>query len=95
MQKETNIYEQKPINIDDFKDREESEVKEQVNKRKQKWRKIAENNKPLKKQKRSEENKIKEKKKDMWERLAKLNGEFKNIKKAKKEAKKISETVIN
>ena len=25
----------------------------------------------------------------MWERLAKLNGEFKNIKKAKKEAKKI------
>ena len=36
MQKETNIYEQKPINIDDFKDREESEVKEQVNKRKQK-----------------------------------------------------------
>ena len=63
MQKETNIYEQKPINIDDFKDREESEVKEQVNKRKQKWREIAENNKPLKKQKRSEENKIKEKKK--------------------------------
>ena len=31
----------------------------------------------------------------MWNRLAKLNGEFKNIKKAKKEAKKMSESVIN
>ena len=31
----------------------------------------------------------------MWNRLAKLNGEFKNIKKAKKEAKKMSENVIN
>ena len=31
----------------------------------------------------------------MWNRLAKLNGEFKNIKKAKKEAKKMSENVKN
>ena len=31
----------------------------------------------------------------MWERLAKLNEEFKDIKKAKKEAKKMSETIIN
>ena len=31
----------------------------------------------------------------MWNRLTKLNGEFKNIKKAKKEAKKMSESVIN
>ena len=54
---------------------------------------IAENNKLLKKKKESEENKIKEK--DMWQRLNKINGEFKNIKKAKKEAKNMSSTVIN
>ena len=31
----------------------------------------------------------------MWNRLVKLNGEFKEIKKAKKESKKMSETIIN
>ena len=31
----------------------------------------------------------------MWEHLAKLNGEFKVIKKARKESKKMSETIIN
>ena len=31
----------------------------------------------------------------MWERLVKLNGEFKDIKKPKKEAKKMSETIMN
>ena len=31
----------------------------------------------------------------MWNRLAKLKGEFKEIKKAKKEARKMSETIIN
>ena len=35
--KETNTYEQKPINIDDFNDLEDAEVKEWVNKRKMKW----------------------------------------------------------
>ena len=56
---------------------------------------MAENNKLLKKKKKekTEENKINEK--DMWERLSKLNGEFKNIKKIKKEAKKMSGTIIN
>ena len=34
--KETNIYEQKPVNIDDFNDSEEAEVKERVEKRKKK-----------------------------------------------------------
>ena len=34
--KETNIYEQKPVNIDDFNKVEEKEVKEHVEKRKQK-----------------------------------------------------------
>ena len=36
VQKETNTYEQKPINIDDFNDIGEAKVKEQVNKRKMK-----------------------------------------------------------
>ena len=31
----------------------------------------------------------------MWESLVKLNGEFKDIMKAKHEAKKMSETIIN
>ena len=46
-----------------------------------------------KKKQKIEENKVKEK--DMWEWLPKLIGDFKNIKKAKKEAKKMSETIIN
>ena len=33
---ETNIYEQKPINIDDFNDVKEKQVKECIEKRKQK-----------------------------------------------------------
>ena len=37
----------------------------------------------------------KTKKKEMWERLSEHNGDFKNIKKAKKEAKKMSGTIIN
>ena len=51
LQKETSIYEQKPINIDDFNDLEEAEVKEWVNKRKQKRCEITENNKLFKKTK--------------------------------------------
>ena len=47
----------------------------------------------MKKKRKTEENKIKEK--DMWERLSELNAEFKDIKKAKKEATKMSETIIN
>ena len=42
IQKETNIYEQKPVNITDFNDCEEAEVKERVEKRKNKRRKVAE-----------------------------------------------------
>ena len=44
IKKETNIYEQKSINIDDFNEAEEAEVK-QLEKRKQKRREIAEKNK--------------------------------------------------
>ena len=46
---ETNIYEQKPISIDQFNEIEEAKVKERVEKRKQKRREVAEKNKLLKK----------------------------------------------
>ena len=84
IRKETNIYEQKPINIDDFNESEEAEVKQWVEKRKQRRREVAEKNKLLKKKRKAEETKRKEK--DMWNRLAKLNGELKEIKKAKTES---------
>ena len=90
IRKETNIYEQKPVNIDDFNKSEEAEVKEWVEKQKEKrpiqgWKKTVE--------KKKEQNKIKEK--DMWECLTNLNSKFKDIKNAKKESKKMSETIIN
>ena len=58
IRKETNIYEQKPVTIDDFNEVEEKEVKERVEKRRQKRREVAEQNKLLKKKK---ENKRKQK----------------------------------
>ena len=48
---ETNIFEQKPINMDQFNETEEIEVKERVEKRKQERREVAEKNKLLKKNK--------------------------------------------
>ena len=51
IREETNIYEQKPVNIDDFNEVEEKEVKERVEKRRQKRREVAEKNKLLKKKK--------------------------------------------
>ena len=93
IRKETNIYKQKPINIDDFNESEEAEVKQWVEKRKQKRQAVAEKNKLLKKKRKAEETKITEK--DMWNRLATLNGEFKKIKKEKKESEKMSETIMN
>ena len=83
---ETNIYEQKPINIDDFNEIEENEVKERVEKQKQKWREVAEKDKLLKKKKWEEENKLKEQ--EMVKRLGELNKEFRSIKGYKKKKKK-------
>ena len=40
--KETNIYEQKLVNIDDFNEVEEKEVKERVEKQRHKRREVAE-----------------------------------------------------
>ena len=39
---EKSIYEQRPINIDEFNDIEEGEVRERVKKRKEKRREVAE-----------------------------------------------------
>ena len=52
--KETNVYEQKPVTTDDFNEFEEKEVKERVEKRRQKRREVAEQNKLLKKKKQKE-----------------------------------------
>ena len=49
IRKETNIYEQKTVTIDDFNEVEKKEVKERVEKRRQKRRKVAEQNKLLQK----------------------------------------------
>ena len=91
MRKETNIYEQKPVNIDNFNEVGEKEVKEHVEKQRQKGKrqlkKIL-----LEKKKRKQETKIREK--DMWKRLNQLNCEFKEYKKSKKDAKKMSDTII-
>ena len=46
---ETFTFEQKPIEIDDFNEAEEKEVKERIEKRKIKRREVAEKNKHLKK----------------------------------------------
>ena len=45
---ERNIYEQKPVNVDDFNEVEEKDVKEKVEKQKQERREVAEKNKLLK-----------------------------------------------
>ena len=87
--KETNIYEQKPVTIGDFNQVEENQVKERVEKQRQKRQEVAEQNKLLRKK---VETKIKEN--DMWKRLNELNSEFKEYKKTKKDAKKISATII-
>ena len=45
---ERNIYEQKPVNVDDFNEVEEKDVKEKVEKQKQERREVPEKNKLLK-----------------------------------------------
>ena len=50
IRKETNIYEQKPINIDDFNDSEEADVKVRVEKQKKAWKR-GQKKKTLKKKK--------------------------------------------
>ena len=89
---ETNMYEQKPINVDDFNEVEEKLVKERVEKQRQKTRDVAEKNKLLRKKQKQEEDKVKEK--QMWERLSELNKEFSDIRQSKKNSKRMSESII-
>ena len=60
--KETNIYEQKPVTIGDLIQVEENQVKERVEKKRQKRPEVAEQNKLLKKKKERNKRKQKEKK---------------------------------
>ena len=70
----TSIFEQKTIKVDDFNEIEEKQVKERVEKRKQKRHEAVEYNKVLKKKRKLEENK--EKEKEMQKHLNELNKEF-------------------
>ena len=91
--KETCEFEQKPItNFNEFNDIEEQELKQKAEKCKAAKRERAEEAKVNKQKLKEEENKIREG--QMWERLAELNGEFKKFLKTKKEAKKMSETIL-
>ena len=90
---ETDTYEQNPIIVYDFNEVEEREVKEIVEKRKQKRQEVAKKKKKLlKKKRKQEESKTKEK--EMWKRLGELNQEFKEIKKSKKDSIKMSGSII-
>ena len=73
-------------------DSEEREVKEWAEKRLAARREKAEDLKAKRRKQKSEENKVKEG--EMWNRLNELNGEFKKIRESKKEAKKISATIV-
>ena len=77
---ETNVYKQKPINLDDFNDVDKSEVRERVKARKKNFREVAQKSKLLKKKKREEESK--ENEEAYWQRLSELNKQFKGQKKA-------------
>ena len=80
------MYEQKPVDIDDFNKAEEAEAKQRIEKRKAKRQEPAENIKAIERQKKDKEKKIKEK--QMWNRLAELNGEIKKLKRSKQRPKK-------
>ena len=93
IQKETSDFDQKPIkNFVQFSDSEERDVKVWAEKRLSERREKAEDLKAKKRRLKLEEDKVKEG--EMWNRLNELNGEFKKIKQSKKEAKKISATIV-
>ena len=80
---ETYTYEQKPINIDDFSEVEEKEVKERFEKRKQRRQEVAKKNQTVDKKKQNrkqEESKVKEW--EMWKQLGELSKEFNDLKKS-------------
>ena len=88
-----HVSKQKLIKIDDFNVDEEKEVKERVERWKQKRREVAENNKLFfKKKKRIEDNQKKEK--EMMKRLDELNPEFREIKNFSKNSKKMFKSIL-
>ena len=93
VQKEPCDFDQKPMKtFDQFSDSEERDVKVRAEKRLSERREKAEDLKAKKRRLKLEEDKVKES--EMWNRLNELNGEFKKIKQLKKEAKKISATIV-
>ena len=89
---ESSELEQKPIkNFNEFSDGEE-ELKQQAQKQRQLKREQSQENKAKKLKLKHEE--AKEKESEMWEKLNNLNAKFKTIKQAKKEAKKMSATIL-
>ena len=90
---ESSELEQKPIkNFKEFSDGEEEELKQEAHKRKHLKREQSQENKAKKLKLNHEETKEKESK--TWEKLNDLNAKFKTIKQAKKEAKKMSSTIL-
>ena len=90
---ETSEFEQKPIKkFNEFSDGEEEELKEQTKKGKQIRREQSQESKSKKLKLKQEE--VKEKESEMWQKLNDLNSKFKTIKQAKKDAKKMSATIL-
>ena len=90
---EVNKFKQKPIkNFNEFSDREEEELKQLAEKRKAIKLEQKESAKAKKLKIKQEEDKAKES--EMWNRLNELNSQFKTIKQSKKEAKKMSATIL-
>ena len=80
-------FEQKPIEIDDFNNLEEEEVRKKIEKTKT-IREVAEKYKSLKRKKKLEDENIEEK--ELWDKLNNLNKEFQANGNIKKKQKKMS-----
>ena len=89
---ETSEFEQKPIKqFNEFSDGEE-ELKQQAEKGKQIRREQSQESKAKNLKLKQEE--VREKESEMWDKLNDLNSKLKTIKQAKKEAKKMSATIL-
>ena len=93
IREESSEFEQKPIKkFNECSDGEEEELKQQAEKRKQTRRDQSQESKSKKLKLKQEE--VKEKESKMWEQFNDLNSKFKTIKQAKKDAKKMSATIL-
>ena len=87
VRKETHVFQQKLMSVDDFNYAEEGEVKEQANKGKARQQELAENKKLLKKQKKKKK-KAKSKKTRFGVDLPSLMESSKRLKKPRQRLKK-------